>query len=288
MVNKQKLAHPAFILAVFLLLLNDWLLKQTFGNSLTGKLSDVTGLFAFPFFFAALFTRFTKTAYLLTLVGFLFWKTPFVQPLILVLNNLGLPVHRVVDYTDYLALIVLPLSYYTFSKAGSHFLKPLLLNLLACIALLTFGATSMPPGKYTQWGAINKTYAFPFSKRELVSRINALQLEYVRDMDKYLHFQNEGLIFNSKNNTFYYSSKYNDNLDTIARILDYKLINEKDTIRLRTTHADIIIEGDSTSSQLKLIALKRYVRKTEKSDPQQKSVQLFEKWVIKKINRYSR
>jgi len=42
--------HPIAWSALVLLLLNDHYLKQTFGNALTGKLSDVAGLIVFPLF----------------------------------------------------------------------------------------------------------------------------------------------------------------------------------------------------------------------------------------------
>ncbi len=40
--------HPAVLLAVAVLALNDHLLKGRYGNALTGKLSDVAGVFVFP------------------------------------------------------------------------------------------------------------------------------------------------------------------------------------------------------------------------------------------------
>lgn len=42
------LLHPAFALAVIVLVLNDHVLKWTFGNVITGKLSDVAGVFLLP------------------------------------------------------------------------------------------------------------------------------------------------------------------------------------------------------------------------------------------------
>ena len=42
------LLHPLSIVAVGLLVLNDHVLKDRWGNTLTGKLSDVAGVFVFP------------------------------------------------------------------------------------------------------------------------------------------------------------------------------------------------------------------------------------------------
>ncbi len=58
---KRNLGHPVFLLSVLLLLLNDWLLKPLFHNDLTGKLSDLAGLFAFPFFLSAFFPAHKRT-----------------------------------------------------------------------------------------------------------------------------------------------------------------------------------------------------------------------------------
>lgn len=44
-----------FLLALTLLLLNDFVLKETFANWFTGKLSDFAGLFVFPLFWITLF-----------------------------------------------------------------------------------------------------------------------------------------------------------------------------------------------------------------------------------------
>ena len=49
------LRHPIALSALFLTALNDHYFKYQFHNFLTGKISDFTGLFYFPFFLYALF-----------------------------------------------------------------------------------------------------------------------------------------------------------------------------------------------------------------------------------------
>lgn len=289
MKQQQKLAHPFFIVAILLLVLNDWVFKQTFANGLTGKLSDFAGLFAFPFFFAVFFPRNKISIYIVTCLAFLIWKSPSAEPFITLLNDLGVPAKRVVDLSDYWALLALPFSFYTLGTVHSFTLKPVILNLLACLSLLSFCATSMPPGTYTSFNSVNKTYNFSFSKRELVSRINTLQLEYIRDIDKYAHYTNNGLQFDSKTNMFYYINPYRKGKrDTVARILDFESIKDTDTIKLVTSYARIAISGDSSTSTLRLIELSRYVRKAEKGDHLLKSTALFEKYVVRKLNRYGK
>jgi len=49
------LCNLAFIVGLGLLLLNDHVLKATYGNWFTGKLSDVAGLLIFPLFLQFVF-----------------------------------------------------------------------------------------------------------------------------------------------------------------------------------------------------------------------------------------
>lgn len=297
MPRKQKLANPLFIIAVLALILNDWYFKYAFHNPLTGKVSDVAGLFAFPFFLSAFWPERKKIIYTGTALLFIIWKSPLMQPLIDALHPFGIPVNRVVDYGDYWALAVLPLSFFTFDSAGTYRLKPVLLNFVIAFAALSFVATTMPKGKYTKFREINKTYSFNFSKRELVSRVNSLQLEYVKDIENLVHTRNgaKGMInpdtaridFDSKNNLFYYSTTFSKK-DTIARILDYEQLKDLDTIQLRTMHSDINISGNGNHSELKLINLVKYVGQTSKDDEKEKAISIFEQYVIKKIKKYGK
>ena len=138
------LLTPAFLSSVLLLLINDHVLKQLFHNWLTGKLSDVAGLFAFTLFWLAVLPR-TWSRKTLASIGVLFiiWKTELSEPLLYFLNGLSpLSFDRIVDYTDLLALTALPLaSWYT------RTVKPLLFSQLAhtgvaALSLLAFVATS--------------------------------------------------------------------------------------------------------------------------------------------------
>ncbi|MEO7214805.1 hypothetical protein [Mucilaginibacter sp.] len=297
MTGKQKLGNPYFIGAVTALLINDWYLKQTYHNQLTGKLSDFAGLFALPFFLSTLWPRRKMLFYVTVSLLFVVWKSPVTQPIIDTVNSLGIPMSRVVDYSDYYALAVLPLSFYVFNTATAYQLKPALLNALMAISVFSFVATSMPKGKYTKFRGINKTYAFNFSKRELISRVNSMQLEYVKDIENLVHSRNnvKGTLqpdtaridFDSKANIFYYSTTFSKK-DTIAQILDYERLKDQDTVRLRTMYSDINISGNGAHSELKLLNLVKYVEQTSKTDEREKAIGFFEKIVIKKINSYGK
>jgi len=293
---KHKLGNPVFMTAVLLLIANDWYLKQTFHNNLTGKLSDFAGLFAFPFFLSALFPRKTKLVYFFTLLFFIVWKSPLMQPVINALHGAGIPIYRTIDYTDYIALISLPLSFYQFIKPVVHQIRPVILNMLMVCCLISFIATTMPPGAYTRFNDINKIYTFDFSKRELVSRINALQLDYVHEFNKYVQDNNKrnyGTLFkdtarvdfDSRSNIFYYSSSLSKNKrDTLAMLIDYEWVKDVDTIVLKTMYANLNISGNSNTSQLKLLSLNNYVRKSEKGDHKKFAIEIFEKFTLKKIS----
>jgi hypothetical protein len=264
---------------VLILVLNDWYLKSTFSNVLTGKLSDFAGLFAFPFFLSALFPRRAIQLYVLTLLLFTMWKSAFIQPFIDFVNGLGLPIHRTVDYTDLIALTILPFSFYIFKRSGTYSLKPFYLNAIVIFSALAFIATTRPPGSEKKFIHIDKTYSFNFSKRELIARLNLLQLEFVRDINKYGPAKAD---FDGKSNIFYYG----DRKDTIARILDFEKVKDTDTIRIRTLFAELNISGNDVSSEIKLLSLNRYVPTSEKGNPETKTIEFFEKNVIRRIKSY--
>jgi hypothetical protein len=277
--NKQKLGNPVFIVSVFLLVLNDWCLKQAYSNCVTGKLSDFAGLFAFAFFVSAFFPKQAPKVYVLTGLLFMLWKSALIQPLIVSLNALGIPINRTVDFTDYVALIILPFSFYIFNRSRFYSLKPAFLYVTIIFSSLAFVATSRPPGADKTFDHINKTYNFNFSKRELIARLNMLQLEYVRDINKY---GNGKVDFDSKTNMFY----YRDKKDTVGVILDYEKVKDTDTIKLKTSFANINISGNAQSSEIKLLSVSEYVLKSHSGDAEAETVKFFEKNVIKKINSY--
>lgn len=142
------LLHPAFLLGLLALLLNDHFLKEAYGNWFTGKLSDVAGLLMFPFFLRFLFPITSKQAVWATLLGFVYWKTPYAQPFIDGFNQMtGLHWARVVDYTDFLAFLVLPLAYFFLerSQVASDATEParrLAFMLVLPVAVFALVATS--------------------------------------------------------------------------------------------------------------------------------------------------
>lgn len=156
------LLHPVFLSCIVLLLLNDFYLKFTFHNWLTGKLSDITGLIAFTIAGFALFNTRKWMIMILVAVFFCWWKSPLSEPVISLFNEqFQLPLYRVVDYTDYIALCFLPLTSllkqpeYTTSR-----LRQLAITGSGLISFLAFCATTVP---YRSWYKHYRDGEIPFS-----------------------------------------------------------------------------------------------------------------------------
>jgi hypothetical protein len=106
------LTSPAFVVAVALLLLNDWVLKLAIGNWLTGKLSDFAGLAAFSMFWAALLPERRRAVFVVTGIAFVLWKMPLTDATLQLWNAVGVwPLARVKDFSDLVALVVLVPAY---------------------------------------------------------------------------------------------------------------------------------------------------------------------------------
>lgn len=275
------LSHPLFLTALGTLLLNDWVFKPLFHNSLTGKLSDFAGLFAFAFFWSALFPNKYKILHLLSAAFFCWWKSPFAEGFIEALNHWHIPIQRVVDYSDYWALLSLPLSYFTLQKA-QWIPRPMLVNTaLMLLSLFSFIATTLPPPQRVELVEVNKTYDFDFPKAELIARINGLQLRELGQMSKYT-----ALIEFDPVHRMYYSNRWGKK-DTLGVLIDANQVKSLDTLYYRSSLAQLQIMAptDSTSS-IKLIHYRRYLRFPKNKDQREKSLVYFEKKVLKQIKKH--
>lgn len=179
------LTSPPFLASLFLLLLNDWLLKPAVGNWLTGKLSDFAGLFAFALFWMALFPRRGAGVSVLTAVGFLFWKSALSDPALHAWNALGVwPLARVVDHTDWLALSVLVPAYLVARQHGAavegrHRIVGQRLGavLAGALSVAAFAATSVPPPSYDVHDAVS--YDIPSPKADVRGTLASMGLHVV-------------------------------------------------------------------------------------------------------------
>lgn len=141
-------AQPGFLVALIVLLVNDFYLKAHYANWLTGKLSDFAGLYVFAQFVATCFGgRIVSTA-ITSAILFAVWKSPMATPLIELVNRYSmLPVHRTIDYTDLIALAVLPLAVRCY---GGRATLPwgLVKYPAAALAIIGIAATSSVPPLY--------------------------------------------------------------------------------------------------------------------------------------------
>jgi hypothetical protein len=190
------LSRPLFVLALGLLLLNDFYLKYEYSTFLTGKLSDFAGLFIFPYFLSSVRINWTKSIYIVTAVLFVFWKSPYSQELIDSARTLGIGFNRVIDYTDLFALIILPFSFWYFQKQLLTAIKinKYLTVPLSVISLFAIWATTLPREKVDLNLTLNEEYVLEMSKADIFSSIQAghgysdTLTKNLTDSVFYLHF----------------------------------------------------------------------------------------------------
>jgi hypothetical protein len=140
-------ASPGFIAAVLVLLANDHVLKSAFPGVLTGKLSDVSGLFVVGALTVALVPSRPTLGLGAIATAFVWWKSPLSQPLIDAWNTGGpFTIGRVVDWTDLLTLPTLPLTLLyarsAFRIVPAGVIRP---AMLAVTALAIMATSKVPP-----------------------------------------------------------------------------------------------------------------------------------------------
>jgi hypothetical protein len=182
--QSDKILHPLFIGSLSLLLINDFYLKAEFGNFLTGKISDFVGLFVFAVFWSQVFPKTKNWISLLTGIGFIIWKTPLVTPLIEIFNEHSFfTIQRVIDYSDYMALIVLPFSHRFIRSENNQilihlhrFIRPTLTYTILGISFFAICATTLPLKPKIPDGTvyIGKKYRIKESKSEILKSIQSL------------------------------------------------------------------------------------------------------------------
>jgi len=117
--NRKILNSGPFLFTLFLLLVNDHLLKAVYPGWVTGKLSDFTGLFVLAVFIYAVAGKYLQSSKrLLALhitigLGFVIWKIAPLEIIFAEINKLvSIPLpSRVKDISDLIALSILPVSH---------------------------------------------------------------------------------------------------------------------------------------------------------------------------------
>ena len=183
--NNRKynlLLHPFFLVSILLLLVNDIYLKYAFHNWVTGKLSDFTGLFAFTTFFLVFFQGYKKQVIIFCGLFFAWWKSPLSDPIIDIFQ-----INRIVDYSDLIALTVLPGAYFIITGKYDPTIpyKRFYLNVVCIVSLFAFCNTS-PPRRamyYAGQGTIeyNGIFSSSKSKEEILQKLSGLGFHYYMD-----------------------------------------------------------------------------------------------------------
>ncbi len=173
--HMNLLTSKLFIIGLLILIVNDHILKYAYPGFLTGKLSDLSGLFIFPIFFSAFWYRRRRLVYILTGLIFVFWKSSLSQGLIDTWNSVGIfGISRVVDYTDLLAMSILPFSLkYIESIKISRNDFSLKLTLIGGLSIIAFCATSLPSKSFKQDIDCDKEFILNINKKEFFEKTHS-------------------------------------------------------------------------------------------------------------------
>ncbi len=150
------LATPLFVVSISLLALNDFVLKASFHNWLTGKLSDVAGLIAFAVFACAIWPSRRWTVATAISAAFILWKSPYSQPVIDLINGvLPFSLGRTPDYSDCIALPGAWLACCSIFRLRPWPMRNWMVGVTAVLSLFLFTATSyIPMHRITRTGLI--------------------------------------------------------------------------------------------------------------------------------------
>lgn len=182
--HPSLLLHPFFIACLLLLLINDFVLKAQLHNWLTGKLSDFAGLAVFALFCTSLMPGYKSKVYVVAALLFLWWKSPLSQPFIQLCNGLHIPVMRVIDYSDYLALLVLPAAWLCKPVIYGGLYKKLAAYSAGTVSIFAFCATTMPYRYLPMSPTSIEGYRIPSTRldmQQIVQRLNSMKIDYMVD-----------------------------------------------------------------------------------------------------------
>ena len=211
------LLHPFFLLNLFLLVANDHWWKHEYANGLTGKISDFAGVFVMAVCLIAC-CRFKKiTAIIFTVLFFTWWKSPLSEPFIVIFG-----LARVVDYSDLMALTILPVVFYL---KPFHYVKlpvKYAIPFVAVIAWTAMVATSLPytvGGYYYPQGhvKIDKRWTTKLTEEEFLHKLDSLHITWTTDSSEYLPVRTRGLlmVMKSEQDSTYHMTEVDDIKDTL-------------------------------------------------------------------------
>jgi hypothetical protein len=198
------LLHPLFITSLLVLLLNDQYWKAAYSNWLTGKLSDFAGLIVFTVLASTFFPLYRKAIFWGTALFFIWFKSAWSQPFLdLMADYLHITWDRVVDYSDLVALFILPLAYRIKPvPVPMKSVKPALLGLLGIAALYAdtpprYMQYGYEPGRYT----VNGSFKRNMSKEAVINKFLEKGYVVTKDSGQYLPLMNNRMFLKIKDST---------------------------------------------------------------------------------------
>ncbi|MCC9041586.1 hypothetical protein LNQ81_02575 [Myroides sp. M-43] len=251
--QSNKIFNPFFIISLLVLVLNDLWLKQYFSNTITGKLSDFAGLFVFPFFWSYFFPRFTKEIHILTAIFFLWFKSAWFSPILGWLHSFGIPVYRVIDYTDYMALLSIPLSYFIFSRSEYLYSNRYLKCGIVCLSIFSFIATTQRPSYRVAYNITDREYIFKATLSETVASLNEVEQERVDKMnERRKEYKYESIVLDKERGVFYESP---NGITKYGAWFDVSNITLNNTIRYSSHFARFYIVADPNNEKFSKLVL---------------------------------
>jgi len=265
--KKYYLFNYVFVIGLILLFTNDHYWKFEYSNWWTGKLSDFMGLMILPMVLSYFFPKFIRINVIVAAVFFIFWKSSYSQSFIDFYNQITpIKIIRVVDYSDLIALMVLPFSFILLKKMNE--LKVLKIEcvkispvLLLLPTVIIFMATSMPHYQYFRSdGAlicINCTKKVKYSKSEILEILS--KNEYTVSIDSFLpvdeNWNNRIVSFDENNKYPFYK------IDTI--VIDHDTITDFQFALkiLSDDQTEIWINGMNISEEIPDYKVERKLRK---------------------------
>jgi hypothetical protein len=235
----QLLTDKLFLLGLIILLTNDFIFKYEVGGLITGKLSDISGLFIFPFFWSILFERHRLNIYILTTLAFILWKLPLSTDIINIMNQVvGTSFYRVIDYSDLLTIVAIPFSYRYLNDRIKNFQQqkqylttsPILISL---VSLFAFVATTLPRQEVKQKLTINEKLLCNLGKGEIFkSRIKA---------GRGLSDKFENNLSDTSFRISFHANKFDARVETWVRI--YSLDSSKTAFEIDSLDSYVITGG---------------------------------------------
>lgn len=219
---RSTLVSWPFLLSLAVLITNDLYLKSAFPGWLTGKLSDVAGIYLVALLVTASSPTKKYMGAMILALGFLYWKSPLSQWFVDSMNSmLQVRIGRVVDYSDLLALLTIPIAWATVTDGATNSRKLLTHKLLsipiAVVAVLAVSGTSvlMPFGEYSIRNTDDENLV---DESAFVVAIERVAAEYELQCENCEATTDEALYFNEDMDFWYSLDKANNGVRFRIRV----------------------------------------------------------------------